>query len=220
VTAERFLPWSGPAAFMMVVASFGVGGTVPAADAPVSDVVSFYSANTATQTASGVLLGGAALLFLVFAAWFASELRRRDERAAVSAALVLLGAGMVAVALSLFGGFSVAAADLVGHVDDATLNMLNVLSQEAAFVFVVTVGTAAFMFGAGSGVLITAIAPRWLGWVAIVLGIVATIPSHVLGALLDHIGFAAFFGLAVWCAVVGVMLAIRPQQSPARANSG
>lgn len=184
-----------------------------------SDVVAFYTKHTGTQTASGVLMSLGALFLLIFSAMLASELRRRDERASVSAALLLLGAGILVVSLALFAGFSLAIADLVGHIDDATINVLNVLSQEAAFVFVVTIGTSAFMFGAGSGVLTTSIVPRWLGWVAIVLGVTAAIPSHVLGGLLDHIGFVGFAGLALWCAVVGVILATRSKMPAAPATS-
>jgi hypothetical protein len=216
---ERLLPWSGVAAFVLILASFAVGGNVPKADASVSDVVAFYAKNTGTQTASGVLMGLGALFLLIFAAVLASELRRRDERASVSAALLLLGAGILVVGLALFAGFSLAIADLVGHVDDSTINVLNVLSQGAPFVFVVTIGTSAFMFGAGSGVLTASIVPRWLGWVAIVLGVTATIPSHVLGGLLDHIGLVGFAGLALWCAIVGVMLAARATTSAAETSS-
>ena len=131
----------------------------PEGAAPVSDVVAFYTKNTGTQTASGVLMGLGALFLLIFAAMLASELRR-DERASVSAALLLLGADILVVSLALFAGFGLAIADLVGHIDDAAINVLNVLSQGAAFVFVVTIGTSAFMFGAGSGVLTTSIVPR------------------------------------------------------------
>jgi hypothetical protein len=217
--ADKLLPWSGVAAFVLILASFPVGGSTPKADAPVSDVVAFYTKNTGTQTASSVLMGLGAVFLLIFAAMLASELRRRDERASVSAALLLLGAGILVVSLAVFAGFGLAIADLVGHIDDAAINVLNVLSQEAAFVFVVTIGTSAFMFGAGSGVLTTSIVPRWLGWVAIVLGVIAAIPSHVLGGLLDHIGFIGFAGLILWCAIVGIMLATRSKMSAAPATA-
>jgi len=213
--AARLLPLSGAAAFALILASFPVAGNVPKADASVADVAAFYSKNTATQTASGVLMGLGALFLLIFAATLASELRRRDDRASVSPALLQLGAAILVVSLALFAGFSLAIADLVGHIDDATINVLNVLSQEAAFVFVITIGTSAFMFGAGSGVLTTSIVPRWLGWAAIILGVTATIPSHLLGGLLDHIGFAGFGGLVLWCAIVGVMLASQSTTSAA-----
>jgi hypothetical protein len=55
--------------------------------------------------------------------------------------------------------------------------------------------------------------PRWLAWVAAVVGAVA-----VLGPL----GFAAFFLMPVWSLVVGVILnrrAAHPSISPAHASS-
>jgi hypothetical protein len=55
--------------------------------------------------------------------------------------------------------------------------------------------------------------------VAIVLGVTAAIPSHVLGGLLDHIGFIGFGGLGLWCGIVGVMLSARSKTSAASATS-
>jgi xanthine/uracil permease len=48
---------------------------------------------------------------------------------------------------------------------------------------------------------------RWLGWFAVVVALVAAIPSHVLGGTLDHIGFVAFAALGHWTLVVSVLLA-------------
>jgi hypothetical protein len=50
---------------------------------------------------------------------------------------------------------------------------------------------------------------RWLGWLAVVLGVVAAIPSHVLGGALDHIGVLPVAGLALWTLVVSVLLVRR-----------
>jgi hypothetical protein len=76
-------------------------------------------------------------------------------------------------------------------------------------VVVWTIGASAFLLGAGAGVLRSRPLPlpRWLGWIAVVLGVVAAIPSHVLGGLLDHIGVVPVAGLGIWTLVVSVALA-------------
>jgi len=75
--------------------------------------------------------------------------------------------------------------------------------------FTVTTGAAAFLLGAGAAVLRGAPLPRWLGWTAVVAEVVAVVPSHILGGVLDHIGFAGILGLAAWSLVASVLLAIR-----------
>jgi len=77
------------------------------------------------------------------------------------------------------------------------------------FVFLITIGTSAFLLGAAASVLTTEVLPRWLGWLALLVAIVGAIPSHVLGGTLDHIGIAAFAGLGVWTLIVGVLLGVR-----------
>ncbi len=204
--ANRLAPLSGVAATVLLVASQAAAGTTPAADAPVSEVVSYYSDHDTGQIASAVLLSLAALLLLVFAATLATILRRG---ATVTGPVVLFlsGAIVLTVGLTIFAGLSLALGDLSGEVDESTLRSLNVLSQE--LFFPVTVGVSAFMLGAGFASLRTGALPRWLGWAALVLGIVSVIPSHVLGGVLDHIGFVPFIGLAIWTLVVGGLLAAR-----------
>ncbi len=77
-------------------------------------------------------------------------------------------------------------------------------------VFTLTVGASAFMLGGGVAAMRTGALPRWLAWLAIVLGVIGAVPSHVLGGALDHVGFGAFAGLCVWTLIVGVLLAMRP----------
>ncbi len=55
----------------------------------------------------------------------------------------------------------------------------------------------------------TELLPKWLGWVAVALGVVAAIPSHVLGGVLDHIGVVPVVGLGLWALIVSVLLARR-----------
>jgi hypothetical protein len=205
--ATRLAPLSGVAATVLVVASTIASGTTPAADAPVSEVVSFYEEHGTGQIASAVLLSGGALFLLLFAATLATAFRR-SEATRGPTILFLSGAAVLAVGLSIFASLSLALGDLQGDVDDTTLRALNVLSQ--TMVFPVTLGVSACMLGAGFAVLRSSVVSRWLGWVALACGLVAAVPSHVLGGVLDHIGFAGFIGMFAWTLVVGVLLAMRP----------
>lgn len=201
--AERWGPLSGAVAVVLILAGFVVAGNAPKGTSSVPEVVAFYSKHGAAQTTSGVLLSLGALSFLVFAATFAARVRSAPG----GAALGLLGAVVLVVGLTTFAGLSIAMADVVGHVAGSALQALNVLADDAVFVFLITIGTSAFLLGAAAAVFGTSVLPRWLGWCAIVFAVVGAIPSHVLGGALDHIGLLAFAGLGLWSLVASVMLA-------------
>jgi hypothetical protein len=204
VGSRRVGPVCGIAFVVAMVLALAVAGTQPNGKASVEHVTSYYAKHTSAQRASGVLLGFAALLFLVFAAELAVHFQRSSGGSSTAALLTLAGAVLIAAFLCLLAGLALTLAELSGHVSGETLQTLNVFAN-APFVAVVTVGTSAFLLGAAAAALSTAALPRWLGWTALVLALVAAIPSHVLGGILDHIGFAAFTGLLLWMLVVSVL---------------
>ena len=81
-------------------------------------------------------------------------------------------------------------------------------------IFPLVVGTAASMLGAGIAVVQTKVFSTWLGWLAIAVAIVSTIPSHTFGGPLDHVGFVGFLGLCVWTLIISVPLTMRAGQHP------
>jgi hypothetical protein len=120
---------------------------------------------------------------------------------------------LVATGLLIFAGLAVALGDVAGDLEPAALQALHVLYQE--LLFPLTIGVSAFLLGAGVVALQTGALPGWVGWWAVVFGVVAAVPSHVLGGVLDHIGFVGFLGLAVWTLIVSVLLARRGPLTPA-----
>jgi hypothetical protein len=204
VNANRFVPLSGVIGVVLLIAGFGAAGNAPNAKASVAKITSFYGAHSTAQTVSGVLLSLGAILFLIFAVTVAGALGGGDL-----GALCVAGGVLVVAGLAAFAGLSITLGDVVDHVGDATIQTLNVLEQDAVFVFLITIGTCAFLLGAGIAVLRTRALPRWLGWMALVFALIAAIPSHVLGGTLDHIGFLGFIGLAVWTLIAGSILAAK-----------
>jgi hypothetical protein len=205
VSAKRLAPLSGVVAVVLILAGFAVAGNAPTGTSSVAKVVAFYAKHSSAQTTSGVLLSLGALLFLIFSASFAARVRSVPG----AAALCLLGAGVLVVGLTTYAGLSIAMAGVVGHVEGSAMQALNVLADDAVFVFLITIGTSAFLLGAAAAVFATAALPRWLGWWAVAFAVVGVIPSEVLGGTLDHIGLLAFAGLGIWALVVGVLLAVR-----------
>lgn len=206
---KRVLPLSGVVAVVLIFAGLGAAGSTPNGEASVAKVVAYYGKHGTAQTVSGVLLSLGTLLFLIFSATFVARLRCAQSVPPGASALCLLGAGVLVVGLTIYAGLAISMADVAGHIDSSALQALNVLAGGAVFVFLLTIGTSAFLLGAAAAVLTTAVLPRWLGWLAITLAIVGAIPSHVLGGTLDHIGLVAFVGLGVWTVIAGILLTVR-----------
>ncbi len=207
MNASRWIPLSGAAAVLLLVAGFGAAGSTPSEDAPVSKLVAFYTTHDTGQEASGVLLSLGALLFLIFCAAFVSALRWTDVDLRVWLALCFGGGVLFVVGLTIAAGLAVFIGGVAGDLDPSALQALH--EANLLVVYPWTVGASAFLLGAGAGVLQSELLPRWLGWTALVLGVVAAIPNHVLGGALDHIGAIPFAGLGIWTLVVSVLLVRR-----------
>ncbi len=194
---------------MVIAGGLALAGNTPAPDAPTARLVSFYNAHSNGQLASGAVLSVGALLFLVFTATVVDVFRRAGGELAATAILCLAGGVVLVVGITILAGFALALGDASRHLDRNALQAVHVLSQE--LVLTLTVGTSAFLFGAGLATMDTRVLPRWTGWLALACAVVAAVPSHILGGLLDHIGFAGFVGLGVWALIVSVTLSTRTE---------
>jgi hypothetical protein len=197
MTARRLVPLSGIAAVALIVAAFAIPGETPDTDASVGQVASYYlSHDTDLQWASG-LLALAALFFVFFSTNVAGLLRRAQGDAGGSSALSFAGGIMFAVGVLIFAGIGFTLGDAADHLGPASIQTLHVLNND--MFFPVAIGTATFLIGTGIAVVKTGALPKWLGWVAIVVGIVAVTPA----------GFFAFMVLGIWTVIVSVMLSLR-----------
>ena len=206
-----FAPLAAIAATVLSVAGGIAGGVTPAPDASVPAIVSYYSAHSGAQKLSATLSMLGALAFLVFAAYFVDAIRVRTA-SRPWAALCFGGAILLAGGLSVLAGISVVLGGSIERLSGSASQAISVFG--VVDVFVVTVGTSAFMLGAGAATLVAGFLPRWLGWTALSLGVIAAVPSHVLGGALDHIGFAPFVGLLVWIVAAGILVGHRASVEP------
>jgi hypothetical protein len=200
----RLLPVTGVLTVGLLVATFILSGSTPDHNASGSTVVSFYRDHQTAQMVSD-LLGGLAVVFLVF---FAGFLRAhlRNAGAEGLAALSFGGALLLAVGGASFSGIGLALADVPNKLNPSAAQALNLLSNDFFFPFIA--GTAVFLIGSGLAVARTRTLPRWLGWIAVLLGVLALTP----------IGFFAFYGVMAWVLLLSVLLLLRsgrPVPSPA-----
>jgi len=161
VEGRRYVPLSGVAAVILFVAGEGAAGNTPKLDASISSLVSFYSTHDDGQVASGVLLSLGALFFLIFSAAVVDALRRAEVGSHLVSTLCFSGAVVFVVGLTIAAGLAVFIDDTADHLDPAALQALHVASLTVVFSW--SIGTGAFLLGAGAGTLQTGLLPTLRG---------------------------------------------------------
>ena len=198
---RRLLPLSGVVFVVLaLVAVIGLGGDTPDSDAPASEVASYYQDHSARQAAAAFLLAVAVPFLVFFAASIAVRVRRPAEDRPAWRYVLLGGAAVTAAALLVTAAVVFALADGGDNeISGEALQALNVLGSDTWVAF--NAGFGVMLIGAAGCLLPGALVPRWLAWVALVLGILLFIP------------FADFFALLltlIWIIVVSIVLFSRP----------
>jgi hypothetical protein len=187
---------------MLVVGVF-VGST-PDSNASAQKAVSSFVSNRTDDRVTVFLIAYATVFGLFFATALRSYLKARSE----DDGLITLGfSGMVIFvvgALTLVGT-EFAATDVPAKISPAAEQALNVLQNDVFFALLI--GAGVFLIGSGLAIVASAALPIWLGWVAVLLGVIALTP----------LGWAvALFALPIWTLIVSVLMFMR-QEAPVAA---
>ena len=182
-------------ALLVFVGLLVLGASAPDADARATTVVSFYKAHDARNEAAAIAVIVAAVLLVLFAAQLRELLQRNESGVAVLPLAAFGGAILVSAGLFFAATAHLALVNAANHglvVPAQTLNVLDNYSLYATFG-----GYAVLLLAAGVTTVRRPVLPRWLGWAAIVSGVLA------LAAKIGFIGSA--LGL-VWILVVGILM--------------
>ena len=197
MNTRKLFPLSGIAFVVLVVgAVVGIGGSTPGSDAAAAEVASFYDDNVVRQGIGAFVIAASVPFLVFFGIGLADALvpRTAEGRSVwaqvLMAGTILVAGGVLATAFIHFalvdGGDN--------EMSPTALQALNVLDGNTWLVF--NSGFGVMMLGA-AGLLLSAGVLRWLGWSALVLGILLFVP------------FADFFALLlslVWIIVAGVAI--------------
>jgi hypothetical protein len=197
MTLRKVAPCSGIALVVLVALCIVLGGSTPSSTADGAKVASYYDSHQSRLFVVSFIFGLAALAAVVFASWLARSLRS-DDGMSVSDRVVLGGGVLFAAALGFVGAANFALSDSPKDVSGSALQALNLLLNDSWVFWNAALGV--FMLGAAGACLTSAVSYRWLGRIAIVLGIALFIP------------FADFFALlasGLWIVAVTVVLARR-----------
>ena len=203
---ERWAPLSGVVYVVLSVAGFtiGVSGS-PDTGAPDREFLSYYadSGNRTKEIVAFFLFVVAGLFLLCFVGSLRDRLRSVESEPRGLSALAfgagVASAALFAVAVALGSAMSFAIEDSDQFVVDPNLARL---FGNTSYLLIVASTMVASLLVAPTSMLVlrTAVLPRWLGWVGIVVAI----------ALLVAVLFIPIFLLWAWVLVVGVILTVRP----------
>ncbi len=170
----------------------------PTSDSP-QEVVDYYLDDDSKIMASSALFTLAGALFIAFAAGIRRLLKEGGDGDDTIGTLALAGAIVFAVGAAVSSSLSFAAADLADEeaVGPVAINIINAISWDFFFPF--AAGVLLFFLATGVGIIRTGALPKWLGWIAILLGVVALTP----------VGFGAAIGGLLWVLVASIMLGVR-----------
>jgi hypothetical protein len=190
---ERIAPLTG-VVFSALIVVLIVSPQSPDVHDSAAKVANFYTKHHDRESLMGFLLAlsGAPLLF------FASTLRHALRRAGGTGQLANAafgGAVVAAAGFAIAGGIHLALAEAGANSNTiGTTQTLNVLDNDDFLCLVLGVGV--FMLANGMSIVRHGGLPRWLGWVAVVLGI----------ALFTPVGFFGLIVSTVWVLLVSVLL--------------
>ncbi len=208
MNAKLIGPLTGILFVVLVIVAFTLGGESPGVDDSAQEVTSFYVDNDADQQLAGAVLGLACVAYLFFLGSLRPVLRAAAGDEGGLSTVALLGGVMIAVGASIFAGITFTLGDAADHLPASATLALNALNTD--MFITVAVGTAVFNLGLALAILRHGGLPRPLGWLALVVGIVALTPA----------GFFAFLAngiVVVWASVVLTMRAAAPD-SPSAAT--
>ncbi len=194
---EWLAPLTGVAFIVLAIISIIVGGEPKDATHPATEIVDWYIDNKDSVEISA-FIGVAALALLVFfGAYLRNVLRAAAGGTDMLSLVSFIGLVLVAVGVAIDTTISLAIAERADDIDPIAVQSLQALWDND---FVpIALGALIFLWATGISVVRSGALPKWIGWVMIVLGIVALTP----------LGFAAFLGAAVLILVISVLLTMR-----------
>ena len=196
---SRRAPLTGILFVGFLVALLALSWNTPDDKASAAKVVSYYHSHRSRLITANVL-GAYAVVFWLF---FTGSLRSFLRRAGVGDGLTstaFAGAILFGVGGAILSAFGFALAMEINHLDASGAHTLNVISN--GLFFPMAAGQAVFAISTAIAILRTRALPVWLGWVALVFGVVSITP----------VGFFGTFALLLWSLIVSVLVYLRAEQ--------
>lgn len=183
---------------LVIVAAIITGDPPDATEDSAQEVLDFYADNEDELFLGSLLFGLGAVALLFFAGWLRKVLRDAEGPGHILSTVAFGGAIVLAVGIATQATFTTAIADVADDIEDPVVfQTLNALSWGYWVPF--AVGIITFFLATGISVVRHGALPKWLGWVAIVVGIVMFTPAFIVAGPVA----------GLWVLVVSIMSALR-----------
>jgi hypothetical protein len=198
MTLRRWLALSGAGAAVLFAVGTGLGGPSPQDDASAKKVVSYFRDHATVTRVGSLVLAIAGVLVVLFAARLRELLHAGHPDGDVLSVAAFGGAVILAAGAMLDAVVGFALVQAADHRFGAPAQALNVLFNNDFFMIVG--GIAVLLLATGISTVRRPVLPRWLGWSAIVIGILSLAgPAGFFGAILA----------TVWLLVVSILMFVR-----------
>jgi len=201
---RRLAPLTGIVFAVLLVVTF-VSPSTPSVHDTGVQVINHYKDHKNAHLI-GDLAGGLGVIFFLF---FISSLRSffRDKEGADGLSRAAFAGGiLIAVGGAIFTSLDVALIDARNDITPQAAQAINVLGNDFFFPF--EIGLVVFALCTGLAIIASGALPKWLGWVMVVIGVVALSP----------VGFFGFFVVLIWSVIVAILIyRLSGQPAPATA---
>jgi hypothetical protein len=193
----RLLVWCGPVFAILFMALSMATGDGPGEKASAAKIIDYYDDHRGLALVSVFGSPLAVALLIAFAAVVRAKAREQGQNGP-GPSIMLAGAAVWSAGLLLGSMITLAQLDASDHKHGEAGIALNDMASASWVPFIG--GIAVFLIGAGLTALSSRMLPTWLGWAALVVGIVS---------LAGPGGFLGFFGAPLFMLIAGIVLATR-----------
>lgn len=205
---EWLVPLTGIVFFVLLVISFIVAGEPKDATHPPEEIANWYLDNK-DSAEIGAFIGtvaGAVLIF--FAAYLRKVLSAAEGEPSMLPMLALIGLSIVAVGGAIDSMLMFATAERADDIPATSVQTIQAIWDNDFLPLFL--GVLVFNWAVGISVLRSGALPKWMGWAAIVFGVIS---------LAGPIGFFGALGAALWILVASILLSLRARRPVAPAPS-
>lgn len=198
------LPLTGVAFVVVVIAAFMVGGDVPdPTEDSAREIVDFYADNEGRQGASIGLEILAGTLVIFFGSYLRGVLEAAEgERGSGLLPRITFAATVIiAVGLALDATLAIALSETSDDISPEAVQALSALWNNDFMLW--ALAGQLFLLATGLAVVRHGALPKWLGWIAIPLGLAASTP----------IGFVAVIGSVLFILISSVLVTLRARKA-------
>jgi hypothetical protein len=192
---KKLAPLTGALFFVLLLVAVLIGSNSLSAKSSPAKVLAYYAAHKGKTDTSGILTVLSVFVGVIFYGQLRDYLRRHDGSRGMTAT-AFGGVLLFAASGGLSAGVDFALVDSPSHLSPDAAQMLNLMNMDVTGGLSLA-GIVLLLFCFGWAILGSALLPKWLGWVAFPLALIALIPP---------LGFIAFVGVGIWTLIVSISM--------------